>query len=318
MILLWGVPGDPPLDAVHRALLRRGAPTLVIDQRRAKATTLTIDVAQRLLGTLRVAEKSVELERISGIYVRPQDEAVLRPSGAKAADGAADGAARAGAALDDMLLVIADLSPAVVLNRPDAMAGNSSKPYQYAQIRSVGFAVPDTLITTSPEAAREFVARHRSVIYKSVSGVRSIVGELRDADNARLAEVRWCPTQLQQRIAGVDVRVHVVGEELFACEVRSQAVDYRYSHLTGHGTKLSQCRLPDECAERCFALARATQLPLAGIDLRCTDAGEWYCFEINPSPGFTYYQHATGAPIDAAIAKLLATPSAQNRYLSAN
>jgi D-alanine-D-alanine ligase-like ATP-grasp enzyme len=42
--------------------------------------------------------------------------------------------------------------------------------------------------------------------------------------------------------------------------------------------------------------------------MRRTDEGEWYCFEINPSPGFTYYQNATGAPIDAAIAKLLATP----------
>jgi hypothetical protein len=37
-----------------------------------------------------------------------------------------------------------------------------------------------------------------------------------------------------------------------------------------------------------------------------TDDGDWYCFEINPSPGFTYYQQAKGAPIDAAIATLLA------------
>jgi glutathione synthase/RimK-type ligase-like ATP-grasp enzyme len=188
------------------------------------------------------------------------------------------------------------------------MASNSSKPYQYAQIRSVGFAVPDTLITTSAEAASEFVAQHGSVIYKSVSGVRSIVGELREGDIARLSEVRWRPTQLQERIAGVDVRVHVVGEELFACEVRSEAVDYRYAHLTGLSAQLTRSQLPDDGAGRCLALARATQLPLAGIDLRRTDEGEWYSFEINPSPGLTYYQNATGLPIDAAITKLLATP----------
>jgi glutathione synthase/RimK-type ligase-like ATP-grasp enzyme len=287
VILLWGVPGDPPLDAVHRALVRRGAPTLVIDQRHAKGTTMTLEVAQRLSGTLVVDGQQIELENISGIYVRPQDQTES-------------------AALDDMLLLLAELAPAVVLNRPDAMASNSSKPYQYGPIRSVGFAVPETLITTSPEAARDFVARHGSVIYKSVSGVRSIVGELRDGGDPRLSEVRWCPTQLQRRILGVDVRVHVVGQEIFACEVRSDAVDYRYAHLSLQGVKLLQCELPEDCAERCFALARATQLPLAGIDLRLTEQGEWYCFEINPSPGFTYYQNLTGAPIDAAIAKLLA------------
>jgi len=296
MVLLWGAPGDPPLDAVYRTLLRRGARTLLVDQRRTEGTTLTTEVGERLSGTLRVGDRSVELPEIVGIYLRPQDRSAL--------GGAGDSHA-AGAALDDMLLAVAELTPAVVLNRPDAMAANNSKPYQYSQIRSVGFAVPDTLITTLPDAAREFVAQHGSVIYKSVSGTRSIVGELREADHARFDEVRWCPTQMQERIAGVDVRVHVVGEELFACTVSSDAVDYRYAHLTGQRVDISRCSLPDDCAERCLALSRATHLPLAGIDLRRTEASEWYCFEINPSPGFTYYQQATGAPIDVAIANVL-------------
>lgn len=287
MILLWGMPGDPPLDAVHSMLLRSGAPTLLVDQRRPDGTSLTMEVGQGLTGTLIVGARSVALEDISGVYLRPQDTTAC-------------------AALDDLLLTIADLAPAVVLNRPDAMAANTSKPYQYAQIRAAGFSVPDTLITTSPDAARAFVAQHGSVIYKSVSGVRSVVGELREADGARVSEIRWCPTQLQQRIRGVDVRVHVVGDALFACEVRSDAVDYRYPHLSGADVELSSIALPDECAERCLALTRAARLPLAGIDFRRTDDGEWYCFEINPSPGFTYYQQATGAPIDAAIATLLA------------
>ena len=296
MIVLWGMPGDPPLDAVHRMLLRSGAPTLLVDQRRPEGTSLTMAVGQRLSGTLIVGAMSVALEDISAVYLRPQDTPC--------------------AALDDALLTVAELAAALVLNRPDAMAANTSKPYQSAQIRAVGFSVPDTLITTSPDAARAFIAQHGSVIYKSVSGVRSVVGELREADNARLAEICWCPTQLQQRIRGVDVRVHVVGDAVFACEVRSDAVDYRYAHLSGVGVELTSIVLEDECAARCLALARAARLPLAGIDLRRTDDGEWYCFEINPSPGFTYYQHATGAPIDAAIAALLARSSQVTRRTS--
>jgi D-alanine-D-alanine ligase-like ATP-grasp enzyme len=46
-------------------------------------------------------------------------------------------------------------------------------------------------------------------------------------------------------------------------------------------------------------------LPLAGIDLRRTASGEWYCFEVNPSPGFSFYEDATGQPISEAVATLL-------------
>ena len=42
------------------------------------------------------------------------------------------------------------------------------------------------------------------------------------------------------------------------------------------------------------------------MDLRSTPDGAWYCFEVNPSPGFTYYQEETGQPIADAIARLLA------------
>jgi hypothetical protein len=55
--------------------------------------------------------------------------------------------------------------------------------------------------------------------------------------------------------------------------------------------------LPSDVVARCHALAALTELPLAGIDLCRTPDGEWYCFEINPSPGCTYYAEATGQPI---------------------
>jgi glutathione synthase/RimK-type ligase-like ATP-grasp enzyme len=44
---------------------------------------------------------------------------------------------------------------------------------------------------------------------------------------------------------------------------------------------------------------------VAGIDLRCTPENEWYCFEVNPSPAFTYYQGTSNNEIGEAIAQLL-------------
>ena len=43
---------------------------------------------------------------------------------------------------------------------------------------------------------------------------------------------------------------------------------------------------------------------MAGIDLRLTSDGKWYCFEVNPSPAFTF-QAATNHRVDEAIADLL-------------
>ena len=47
------------------------------------------------------------------------------------------------------------------------------------------------------------------------------------------------------------------------------------------------------------------RLPLTGIDLRRTPEGDWYCFEANPSPAFTYYERLAGQPMTAAVASYL-------------
>src|SRR5262249_17995160 len=96
-------------------------------------------------------------------------------------------------------------------------------------IRTVGFDVPETLVTNDPGLVRDFVADHGRVIYKSISGARSIVAEVDDDALARLDDVRWCPVQFQAYVEGVDVRVHVVGRRVFSTRVASDAADYRYA-----------------------------------------------------------------------------------------
>jgi glutathione synthase/RimK-type ligase-like ATP-grasp enzyme len=169
-----------------------------------------------------------------------------------------------------------------------------------------GFAVPATLITTDAEAARRFWTEHGAVIYKSMSGVRSIVTRLTPETDARLDDVQYCPTQFQQYVPGWDVRVHVVGDRTFACEVLSVADDYRYAGREGATTQLRPCTLPDEVIARCQAVCRALALPVAGVDLRRTPDRRWFAFEVNPSPGFSYYEAETGQPIARAIADYLA------------
>jgi glutathione synthase/RimK-type ligase-like ATP-grasp enzyme len=162
------------------------------------------------------------------------------------------------------------------------------------------------LLTTDPDAVEAFWEHHGHIIYKSISGVRSIVSRLTPKHRERFANLSNCPTQFQEWIEGVDIRVHVVGDDVFASRVESIATDYRYPQTEAEQPKIEAFDLPSDLVERCWRLMTSLSLELAGIDLRLTDDGRWFCFEVNPSPGFTYYEQATGQPIARSIARLLA------------
>ncbi|HEY3457995.1 MAG TPA: hypothetical protein VGK64_25660 [Bryobacteraceae bacterium] len=302
MVLLWGIPSDPPMAAVEEILKRDRVPFSYLDQRAILDTELVLECGERIGGTLRVGGEELRLKDVKAVYPRPYDWKLIQPV---ADAGPQSPAFQHANAIQQALSIWLDLTPALVLNRPREMALNYSKPYQAARIEAAGFAIPETLLTTDAAAAREFRDIHGPIIYKSVSAVRSIVSQLRPEDEERLDYVSWCPTQFQRWIAGPEVRAHVIGDEVFACEIVTKADDYRYATLSGDSLEIRPYDLPSECAAKCRAVAAEMGFTIAGVDLR-NENGTWYCFEVNPSPGFMYYQKYSGQPIDEAIARLLA------------
>jgi glutathione synthase/RimK-type ligase-like ATP-grasp enzyme len=319
-VLLWGVPSEPPMAMVARQLAALGTDILVV---RPGGTGQQVDVTigarhsgpdpacgrqSTLAGTIRAGGRSVELVSITGAYLRPV-EPELVPELKGQADTAPDLAhARR---VQEMLTGFTEAAPGIngcrIANRLSAMASNGSKPYQAQLIVRHGFSCPDTLISTDPQEVLDFAARHRQVIYKSCSGIRSIVTAFDPvADRERLQRLRWCPVQFQERVDGPDVRVHVVGGDVFAAIVDSTAVDYRYARVqVGEDARLRAYRLDDDIASRCVALAAALELPFAGIDLKLAADQRVICFEVNPSPGFSWYESATELPISSAVARWL-------------
>jgi glutathione synthase/RimK-type ligase-like ATP-grasp enzyme len=303
MILLWGLAADPPLASVRAALSRMAAPALLLDQQSVLRCRLELTIDGEVRGTLRTPDDATDLTSINAVYVRPYD---VRQIHALAGKQSGDGAFDRALSFEDALTCWTEMTPALVINRPSAMASNNSKPYQLELIRAAGFDVPDTLITTDASAALAFWEKHGSVIYKSVSGVRSIVTRLGAEHHERLPDVSHCPTQFQQYIAGTDIRIHVVGDEVFGCEILSDADDYRYPSEGGaEHMQVRSWPVPEELASRCRRLATSLELPVTGLDLRRTGDGQFFCFEANPSPGFTFYEEATGQPIAQSIARML-------------
>lgn len=304
MILLCGIPTEPPLAMVAEQLERLSAPVVWFNQRRFADMSMAYDVSGgRVTGTLEVAGSRYWLESIEGVYLRTMDDGLLPELLEEPPDSPARRRCRG---LHDALLHWCDVAEARVLNRPGPQGSNFSKPYQAQLIARHGFSVPETLITNDPALALDFIRAHRQVIYKSISGLRSIVEVVGEKDLRRMDLIRWCPVQFQAVVEGTDVRVHVVGDEVFATEIRSDATDYRYAELRGGRSELRAMDLDTDLTGRCIRLAEALGLLFVGIDLRVKPSGEPVCFEVNPSPAFSYYELAAGQPIARAVASHLA------------
>lgn len=314
MILFCGIASEPPLALAIQAAERLSVEHVVFQQRETDFCDIMVECrGRRLTGRLRMREREWALEEFTGVYTRMVECESLpqyRPNARDALDPVRIPKA---VFFHHVLNEWLELADCRVVNRACDMASNMSKPYQ-AQLISPLFPTPPTLVTNEPGEALAFIRRHGRVIYKSVSSVRSIVREWRPADERSLGKIRALPTQFQAYVEGTNIRVHVVGEKVFATEIDSAAVDYRYAQRDGIETVMQPAELPPGVLARCRELSHLLRLPFCGIDLKRTQAGDYYCFEVNPSPAYSYYQEHTQQPIaDALVEYLAAAPASPGR-----
>jgi glutathione synthase/RimK-type ligase-like ATP-grasp enzyme len=304
MILVCGGLADPVTRFFCDRLKEHGAAYRFVDQRvfpcgyamscRWQKDTLT--------GWFASAEWRIGFEELTGVYMRH-----LNPAQRKTSKLDRPTIGRALHTENDLALesVFADL-PCPVANRFASGTSNESKPYQALLIRRSRLRIPSTLVTNDLSAARQFYDKFAGrVIYKSLSG-RSIGTRLLSKDRLlRLFSNSRVPLQLQEFIPGANVRVHVVGDQLIATRISSEAVDYRFAIRENCAVRMEQTSVPKSVAEDCIGLTEECGLLFSGIDLKETPAGDFYCFEINPSPGFSFFERVTNQRISLALMSLL-------------
>jgi glutathione synthase/RimK-type ligase-like ATP-grasp enzyme len=199
--------------------------------------------------------------------------------------------------------------PAQWMNPPVQDLAGSRKSWQLALANDLGLAPPETLLTNCPDTAREFVARVGDVIYKPFAASLRYWRETRRfgaAELQNIGQLRHAPTILQERIAGRDIRVTVVGDQIFAAEIDASQGNYADDFRMNQDVQIRAIDLPIGLQDAIRALMGRMALVYGALDFRRDQATGAYRFlEINPAGQWLFIEEQTGQPIARAVADQL-------------
>jgi glutathione synthase/RimK-type ligase-like ATP-grasp enzyme len=205
-----------------------------------------------------------------------------------------------------------DALPCAWVNPRAADEAAHRKPFQWAVAERVGLRLPRTLVTNRPEAAQAFIDQVGvgKTIFKAFLASQEAWRETRlieREDLARLDLVRLAPVIFQEYIEGVDLRVTVIGDRVFAAEIDARQTRYPFDmRMVIEESIVRPVELPASVQAAVLALQRRLGLCYGAIDLRRTPDGDYVFFEVNPAGQWLFVELRTGLPISQAVADYLA------------
>lgn len=186
------------------------------------------------------------------------------------------------------------------------------KAYQLGAAQDAGLRIPQTLITNDPREARAFAdARgYRGIVYKAFSATQEEWREtrvLKQEEIDLLESVRYAPVIFQEYIEAVyDVRVTMVGGQVFAAAIHSQQTEYPVDfRMDIASARIEAVQLPDEVEELLRDLMRRLGLEYGAIDMRRTPDDRFVFLEINPAGQWLFIEQESGQQIASALARRL-------------
>lgn len=245
-------------------------------------------------GRLRTPSRDIALEEVRAVYYRrPTPYAArfahLPPQQAEFA--ATEARHGLGGVLNDLHL-------ATYVNHPAAIASADFKPAQLQAAVQLGLSVPPTLVTNDVAQAREFIAEHGRVIYKSFRGVPPTADGFvagiwtQRVHEHELDDSLSVTAHLFQREVDkhADARVTVVGRAVFASRITTpdRAVDWRRGDWNDHVYEPLDVPAPIKSALHsyldCFGLISGCfDFALEAFDRGGTTVEGWTFIECNPN-----------------------------------
>ncbi|HYG65973.1 MAG TPA: hypothetical protein VEL74_25590 [Thermoanaerobaculia bacterium] len=296
MILVVGSASDTVASALVRQLRETGHPFQVLDEDHPERYSVQPDRVAGRPGYRVLGGGCDGASPVGSIFLRHAVAGRLDP-------GRVASLGKLHEQLNRMLAV----ARCPTVNLPANAGSNYSKPFQVGLMAEAGFDVPRSLVTNIPENARRFYDELGGrVIFKGISNVATFAQVLTPDKLDRLDRLPDCPTLFQEYVAGVDYRVHVVGDEAFVTRLRSRGEDYRRDARAGDPDLIIEPASMDErTVARCIEITRRLGLVVSGIDFKESPEGRLVALEVNPYPQFTFYEGRSGQPITRAVVSYL-------------
>lgn len=206
---------------------------------------------------------------------------------------------------------------------PDVDDYASNKLLQLKLAGQLGWRVPRTIVTNSPEQFLAFYEECEGrVVSKLIAGASAFaqtrVGEkfpsythpVMRRDLPSFRSIRFAPIAVQEYVPKrVELRITVVDSQVFAAEIRSQSHsrsrdDWRHHDMDPD--MYHRHALPPDVEARCIDLVRALRLTYGALDVILTPDGEYVFLEINPNGQWVWIEDFTGLRIADAITDYLA------------
>ena len=186
------------------------------------------------------------------------------------------------------------------------------KPFQWEVSNRVGLSLPRTLVTNEPEAARNFIEQVgvRKTVFKAFLASTEEWRETRlveVSDLARLDSVKYAPVIFQEYVEGVDLRITVVGDQLYTVEIDARQTSYPFDMRMVIGeVDIKPIDLPMAVRDSILRFMGELGLVYGAIDMRRTVDGRFIFLEVNPAGQWLFVEQRTGLPISKTVADLLA------------
>ncbi|KIX21405.1 hypothetical protein SY27_06745 [Flavobacterium sp. 316] len=195
-----------------------------------------------------------------------------------------------------------------------------SKEEQMKIASSLGLLVPETCITNSPEEAKRFVKAHpNGAIAKMQSsfaiyqdGLENVVftNIIKEEDLESIDTLQYCPMQFQEKLEkAVELRITIVGDEVFAFAVDSQKLSNAKVDWRREGTTLLNdwvpYELPSDIENKLLELMDVYQINYGAIDIIVTPDGQHYFLEINSAGEFYWLDLLVDGAITTQLSKVL-------------
>lgn len=313
MILILSHRGDVHAQAVMRALAGKGAPHRLLDLSlypKQQRSTWHFAGSERVF-RLDTSDGPLDLGQCRVIWWR-------RPQPFDIHEALGDPELRqfAHAEIYEAFAGMWNALDAVWMNPPRNDEVAHRKVYQLRVAQDVGLTVPETLITSDPDAARAFIARRGigGTIYKAFSATERLWREtrlVRPEEVTLIDNVAYAPVIFQEYVpADVDLRITVVGDEIFAAEIHSQQTRYKVDmRMDISNATIAPAKLPEDIEDRLHRLMTELGLVYGAIDMRRGPDGAYTFLEINPAGQWLFIEEKTGQPISGTIAAWMSAQS---------